>query len=226
MSSQSPPVLRFCLVFSGETKLLVLPVLTRWKTRAKGTGLSKPLDRWSNRRKKKPNPVVTSPLSQFTYWLPSENTFKLLCMGDDSWLLASCQYEPGGSPQWRTQKIFMGVSFSGIRMVSFVLGARCLWRHNMTSHSCFPNQRFGEVCADQPQQTKSRQLFRIKWTTAEHSLNIRRGRKVAKVVRWFLDADDHPDSHQNLVITFWPIYNVPWNLHASSFRGIRIKSTN
>ena len=23
-----------------------------------------------------------------------------------------------------------------------------------------------------------------------------------KVVRWFLDADDNPDSHQNLIITF------------------------
>jgi len=24
-------------------------------------------------------------------------------------------------------------------------------------------------------------------------------------MRWFLDADDNPDSHQNLIITFWPI---------------------
>jgi len=45
-------------------------------------------------------------------------------------------------------------------------------------------------------------------------------------VRWFLDADDNPDSHQNLIITFWPIYNAPWNLHANLFRGISIKSTN
>jgi len=28
-------------------------------------------------------------------------------------------------------------------------------------------------------------------------------------MRRFLDADDDPDSHQNLIITFWPIYNVP-----------------
>jgi len=28
------------------------------------------------------------------------------------------------------------------------------------------------------------------------------------VVRWFLDADDNPDSHQNLIITFWPIYKL------------------
>jgi len=34
-------------------------------------------------------------------------------------------------------------------------------------------------------------------------------KRFAKVVRWFLDADDNPDSHQNLIITFWPIYNVP-----------------
>jgi len=32
---------------------------------------------------------------------------------------------------------------------------------------------------------------------------------LQKVVRWFLDADDNSDSHQNLIITFWPIYNVP-----------------
>jgi len=32
---------------------------------------------------------------------------------------------------------------------------------------------------------------------------------LQKVVRWFLDADDNPDSNQNLIITFWPIYNVP-----------------
>jgi len=42
------------------------------------------------------------------------------------------------------------------------------------------------------------------------------------VVRWFLDADDNPDSHEILIISFWPIYNVslkfvckfiPWYLH-------------
>jgi len=25
---------------------------------------------------------------------------------------------------------------------------------------------------------------------------------------WFLDVDDNADSHRNLIITFWPIYNV------------------
>jgi len=30
-------------------------------------------------------------------------------------------------------------------------------------------------------------------------------------MRCFLDAENHPDSHQNLIITFWPIYNAPWN---------------
>jgi len=29
------------------------------------------------------------------------------------------------------------------------------------------------------------------------------------MVRWTLDAEDNPDSHQNLIITFSPIYNVP-----------------
>ena len=49
---------------------------------------------------------------------------------------------------------------------------------------------------------------------------------LQKVVRWFLDANDNPNSHQNIIITFWHIYNVPWNLHANLFRGICIKSTN
>jgi len=34
-----------------------------------------------------------------------------------------------------------------------------------------------------------------------------------------------PDSHQNLIITFWPIFNVPLHLLAYSFRGICNKST-
>jgi len=39
---------------------------------------------------------------------------------------------------------------------------------------------------------------------------MRSGRKVLqKVVRWFLDADNNPDSRQNIIITFWPICNVP-----------------
>ena len=42
---------------------------------------------------------------------------------------------------------------------------------------------------------------------------------LQKVVRWFLDEDDIPNSHQNL-ITFWPVRNVPWNLHANLFYGI------
>ena len=49
---------------------------------------------------------------------------------------------------------------------------------------------------------------------------------LQKVVRWFLDANDNPNSHQNIIITFWPIYNVLSNLHANLFRGICIKSTN
>jgi len=61
----------------------------------------------------------------------------------------------------------------------------------------------------------------------EHKLKDAQWTKgLQKVVIWFLDADDDPDSHQNLLITFWPICNVPWNLHAISFRGICIKSTN
>jgi len=48
---------------------------------------------------------------------------------------------------------------------------------------------------------------------------------LQKVVRWFLDADDNPDSHQNIIITLWLIHKVPWNLHANLFRGISIKST-
>jgi len=47
---------------------------------------------------------------------------------------------------------------------------------------------------------------------------------LQKVGRWLLDADDGPNSHQNIIISFWPTYNVPWNLHANSFRGICIKT--
>jgi len=32
---------------------------------------------------------------------------------------------------------------------------------------------------------------------------------LQKVVRWFLDADDNADFHQNLIITLWAIYVVP-----------------
>jgi len=37
------------------------------------------------------------------------------------------------------------------------------------------------------------------------------------MVTSFLDADDNPDSHQTLIITFWPYYSVTWNLHANWF---------
>jgi len=46
------------------------------------------------------------------------------------------------------------------------------------------------------------------------------------MVRWFLDADNKPDSHQSIIITFWLIYNAAWNLHENSFRGICIKTTS
>jgi len=49
---------------------------------------------------------------------------------------------------------------------------------------------------------------------------------LQKVVRCFLDADDNEDSHQNLIVTFWPIYNLPRNLHAILFYSICNKSTN
>jgi len=32
---------------------------------------------------------------------------------------------------------------------------------------------------------------------------------LQKEVRWFLEADDNPYSHENLIITFCPINNVP-----------------
>jgi len=41
---------------------------------------------------------------------------------------------------------------------------------------------------------------------------------------WFLDADDNPDSNQNLIIIFWLIDNVPGNLHANLFCGVCFKS--
>jgi len=43
---------------------------------------------------------------------------------------------------------------------------------------------------------------------------MRSGPKVCqKVMRWFLDADGNPDSHQNRMITFWSIWIIPWYLH-------------
>ena len=48
--------------------------------------------------------------------------------------------------QWRTQKIFMGrASFNG-RWWSFVFGVRCLWRHNLTSYSCFQAKFVDIIC--------------------------------------------------------------------------------
>jgi len=59
---------------------------------------------------------------------------------------------------------------------------------------------------------------------AEHNLKqAQKTKDLQKVVRWYLDADDHPDSHQNIIITHWPIHKVPWNLHANLFRGISIE---
>jgi len=39
--------------------------------------------------------------------------------------------------QWRTQKIFMRGVWLWVIWWSFVFGVRCLWRHKLTSFSCF-----------------------------------------------------------------------------------------
>ena len=50
----------------------------------------------------------------------------------------------------------------------------------------------------------------------EHKLKDAQWTKgLQKVVIWFLDADANPDYHQNLIIAFWRICNVPWKLHAN-----------
>jgi len=54
----------------------------------------------------------------------------------DCWTETSWQVMQRDSDQWRTQKMFMGVSFSGI-WLSFVFDVLCLWRHSLTSYSCF-----------------------------------------------------------------------------------------
>ena len=41
--------------------------------------------------------------------------------------------------QWRTQKLFMGGFWLRVIWWSFAFGARCLWRHNLTSFLCFQN---------------------------------------------------------------------------------------
>jgi len=49
----------------------------------------------------------------------------------------NCKLIPAWHQQLRMQKIFMGCfSFSGT-WCSFAFGVRCLWRHNLTSYSCF-----------------------------------------------------------------------------------------
>ena len=56
---------------------------------------------------------------------------------------------------------------------------------------------------------------------------MRSGRKVYK--KWWDGFRMHTITQipaKNLIITFWPIYNLPWNMHANSFRGICLKSTN
>jgi len=50
--------------------------------------------------------------------------------------------------------------------------------------------------------------------------------EFAKSGEVVFDADDSPNSHQNIIITFWTSYNVPWNLHANLFHGMSIESTN
>jgi len=45
---------------------------------------------------------------------------------------------------------------------------------------------------------------------AEHNLKHAQWMKsLQKVVRWILAVDENPDSHQNLIITLWPIENIP-----------------
>jgi len=44
-------------------------------------------------------------------------------------------------------------------------------------------------------------------TTVSDKVNYR-GTGLQKVVRLFPDVDDNQDSHQKLIIMFWPIYNV------------------
>jgi len=52
-----------------------------------------------------------------------------------------------------------------------------------------------------------------------HSLVDERSAKSGEMV---FVLRRYPDSYWNLIITFWLIYNVPWNLHANLFRGICI----
>ena len=50
------------------------------------------------------------------------------------------------STQWRTQKIFMGEVWFSDTWWSFVFAVRCLWRHNLTSYSCFKAKFVDIIC--------------------------------------------------------------------------------
>jgi len=56
------------------------------------------------------------------------------------------------------------------------------------------------------------------YTKDRHSAGTDEKVRNWRIKRWQL--------RQILLYYFWPIYNVPWNLHANSFCGICIKSTN
>jgi len=71
--------------------------------------------------------------------------------------------------------------------------------------------------------------FRYRELSRNTILNMRSGRKVCKKWRDGFCTQTITQtitSHQNLLITFWPVYNVPWNIHANLFRGACFKSTN
>jgi len=60
-----------------------------------------------------------------------------------SFFQTSWMFSKDWGKQWRTQKIFMGVSFSGIWW-SFLFGVCGLWRQNVTSYSCFQTNVFAK----------------------------------------------------------------------------------
>ena len=45
------------------------------------------------------------------------------------------------------------------------------------------------------------------------------------MVRWFLDTDDNPDSHQNVTITFCPIYVCNGHTSATTRNSTKSKGT-
>jgi len=81
----------------------------------------------------------------------------------------------------------------------------CFWVR-ATVLSCYINcSQCGQRLRWSATADKIKTTVSEKGTVAEHNLHAQWMKGLQKVVRWFLDTNDNPDPHENLIITFWPI---------------------